>query len=415
MNWIMRITKLELKNVGVFAHQVLEFNKIQSEGKAEVHILTGVNGSGKSTILYALACAFIDGPRNLLHPRFRFRSAQGEDQTSEAVIGFDDGDQRLVSFGSNSGKPQYLIQDERYAFAAFAYSGNRSIRSAQVNGIVELTEAPLNRSLDFYGNINSQYLLQWIANTHAKAAFAGQDNQPQKSERFVATLEKIEQAIKRITGQEVEFEFQYDPIISVSVKVDRQYLPLNVLPDGLNAVISWIADLLMRLDRMPWANDIDILDRNFILFLDEIEIHLHPAWQRKILPVVQTLFKNAQIFIATHSPFVVASVSDAWIYKLTVKNGQGTLAEVLEAKEGSSYPTVLAEIFGIDEYFSVEMQSKLDVFYRYRNELMNGVESHRDDFLKLSQELSETSVEINDIVGREIRQLQRITGKEFAL
>ncbi|MBK7937436.1 MAG: ATP-binding protein [Lewinellaceae bacterium] len=51
-----------------------------------------------------------------------------------------------------------------------------------------------------------------------------------------------------------------------------------------------------------WENDTPVFERNFILFLDEIEVHLHPAWQRKILPAVQKLFPNAQIFISTHSP-----------------------------------------------------------------------------------------------------------------
>lgn len=117
-------------------------------------------------------------------------------------------------------------------------------------------------------------------------------------------------------------------------------MEFDVLPDGLKSIISWIADMLMRLDQLKWVNQTDVLDRNFILFLDEIEIHLHPAWQRKILPVVQKLFTNAQIFIATHSPFVVASVSDAWVYKFVVKDGKSTLAAVEESMAGSSYPTV---------------------------------------------------------------------------
>ena len=66
-----------------------------------------------------------------------------------------------------------------------------------------------------------------------------------------------------------------------------------------------------------------IIEKNLILFLDEIEVHLHPAWQRKVLPVVQKLFKNSQIFISTHSPFVVNSVDDAWVYKLEVEEWKG--------------------------------------------------------------------------------------------
>lgn len=67
----------------------------------------------------------------------------------------------------------------------------------------------------------------------------------------------------------------------------------------------------MRLDRLPWKDQTPILDREITLFLDEIEVHLHPAWQRRILPVVQSLFSKAQVFVSTHSPFVIASADDA--------------------------------------------------------------------------------------------------------
>ncbi|MCK5522118.1 MAG: AAA family ATPase [Thiomargarita sp.] len=97
-------------------------------------------------------------------------------------------------------------------------------------------------------------------------------------------------------------------------------LEFEVLPDGLKSIISWLSDLFMRMDRIPWLDDCRILERRFILFLDEIEIHLHPIWQRKILPVIQKLFPNAQIFVSSHSPFIVASVSDAYVYKFRLEN-----------------------------------------------------------------------------------------------
>ncbi len=84
----------------------------------------------------------------------------------------------------------------------------------------------------------------------------------------------------------------------------------------------------MRIDSLKWEDDSPIFEKNLILFLDEIEVHLHPAWQRKVLPVVQKLFKNSQIFVSTHSPFVVNSVDDAWVYKLKLEeNGKAKVAE----------------------------------------------------------------------------------------
>jgi len=127
-------------------------------------------------------------------------------------------------------------------------------------------------------------------------------------------LKKIEIAVYQITDLQIHFELEDDPL-SVVLKLKDEKIDFSLLPDGLKSIISWIADLLMKMDRIQWEGEVEIFDRNFILFLDEIEVHLHPAWQRKILPVIKKLFKNAQIFISTHSPFVVGSVDGAWVYK----------------------------------------------------------------------------------------------------
>lgn len=65
-------------------------------------------------------------------------------------------------------------------------------------------------------------------------------------------------------------------------------IEFDVLPDGLKSIISWVADLLMRMDRIEWVDDRDVFEREFILLLDEVDIHLHPSWQRKILSLSKT-------------------------------------------------------------------------------------------------------------------------------
>jgi len=78
----MRITRLELQNIGVFDRQVIEFQPKTNPESAEIHILTGVNGTGKSTILYALASVF---DFIAVEKRFRFR-----DERSVIRVNFDD-------------------------------------------------------------------------------------------------------------------------------------------------------------------------------------------------------------------------------------------------------------------------------------------------------------------------------------
>ncbi len=424
----MRISQLELQKVGIFEHQVIDFREKTDPDKAEIHILTGVNGSGKSTILYTLATAFFES--ELVKRRFYDKNASQANMKCKNSTASP----LLVKFGLVNGGFTYkelpqpvaayrqLVQhldnpdyrEHKLDFAVFAYSGVRSLSSVALSSIQELNISPLANSLDFHKSVDPHVLLQWVANTKAKVAFARQDNDNQLAIRYENSVRRIEETICEIVGYPVEFIFNYEPL-AVRVKVRNQELEFDVLPDGLKSIISWIADLLMRLDRLPWIDSIPVLDREFILFLDEIEIHLHPAWQRRILPVVQKLFKNAQIFIATHSPFVVASVSDAWVYKFVLKDGKSILASVEESMAGSSYPTVLDEIFGIDEYFDVETEAQFDEFAKLKKDLLAGKAEVRKKLLEVAQTLSEKSTEVQDIIGRELRQIERITQQSIAL
>lgn len=186
----------------------------------------------------------------------------------------------------------------------------------------------------------------------------------------------------------------------------------------MKSLISWIGDLLMRLDSLNWKNNTPIFEREIILFLDEIEVHLHPAWQRKVLPVVQKLFKNSQIFVSTHSPFVVNSVDDAWVYKLELENGKVKVGEVIKSEDAWSYSRVLSEIFDIKEEFGIGVQKDLVEFKELRNKIIagkNGSAKTQKDFLQLAKSLAVQSEELQTIVQFELRQLNKRTGKNLAI
>ena len=171
----------------------------------------------------------------------------------------------------------------------------------------------------------------------------------------------------------------------------------------------------MRLDRIDWADKTkSILEQNFILFLDEIEVHLHPSWQRKILPVVQDLFPNAQIFISTHSPFVVGSVDGARVYKFKLdENNNSVLDSEYLTEDGNSYDRILEEIFDIKERFGVGVQKQLEEFKEYKNKILIGEPFDNEAFGQLVNDLSNQSIELSNLMGFEIRQIERITKKSL--
>lgn len=387
----MKFRELYIQNVGVFETFKISFPKKKDSTKAEIHIFTGINGSGKSTILYALAGMFENS--ELLFKRFRNGNTEPyvETRIDETLIGvfqiinneiksnyfsFLDSHQSLISvfkfgnranyvsniiFASNPimNKPiNYLINKINYNpslrninfdFAVFSYSGYRSITNYKMDAIKELTVSPFEDSLSFLKSVNIDILIQWIANTKTKLALAkSEENAGKEAEKYAKSLENIESIVKEITGIEVKFTLLREPL-AVAINYDGKDIALDLLPDGLKSIISWVADLLMRMDRIPWVDDRNIFDREFILFLDEIEVHLHPKWQRKILPVIQKFFKNAQIFIATHSPFVVGSVEGATIHKLDVVEGKSVLVGTEDSKAGYSIELILEDVFGVKE------------------------------------------------------------------
>ncbi len=447
----MKIRKLQLKNIGVFDDETIEFQSCP-EGKAEIHIFTGQNGSGKTTLLTCLASIFdrsfdldkkffhINTERNDLHKRLRLNSESiisftinHEDTVKHYTSSIEsfhyDGSGVFSGSKINRKSDNTLIDyglvldgtlEPQLEFAAFAYSGYRKIKSERIQVLKENENYnPLDESLNFVKNYNSENeitLNQLISNNISKSAIEkGRNNA--KSAKFARVVSSIEKAISDITGWKVEFDLETEPT-SLITKVNGVNLDFDVLPDGLRSLISWIGDLLGRVDLLKWYDDLPITEKNLILFLDEIEVHLHPAWQRKVLPVVQRLFKNSQIFVSTHSPFVVNSIDDAWVYKLELENGKAKVGEVIKSEDGFSYSHVLSEIFDIDEEFGVGVQKDLDKFKQLRNKILaskNGSEKTQKELLELAKTLAVQSEELQTIIQFELRQLNKRTGKNLKI
>lgn len=425
----MKIRKLHLKNIGVFEDEPIDF-KPCPEGKAEIHILTGENGTGKTTILQALANSIKSDSITLWD-----KLILGEDQTFLKRLR-QGCDLNLIPDLDNYEPLKYFryIYDRvskdnkltmpvnRFSFAAFAYSGYRQIKDEPIEIGKEIDENPLYEALDFIKDENSKFNVnQWLGQNLINSSLEQTKNKLEEAEYFKKKVQTLESVVNDIILKETkdnEIRFEMQSATKLVLIKNEQELDFDVLPDGLKSLISWIGDLLMRLDSLKWENDTPIFDREIILFLDEIEVHLHPAWQRKVLPIVQKLFKNAQIFVSTHSPFVVNSVDDAWVYKLKVKDGKAKVESVTKSEDGNSYSYVLEETFDIKEEFGVGVQKDLDKFKDLRNQILsstNGTSKFEKDIKALGRKLAEQSEELNTIVQFEIRQINRRKGTKLTI
>ncbi|OAD22443.1 hypothetical protein THIOM_001755 [Candidatus Thiomargarita nelsonii] len=187
---IMRIKKLHLENIGVFDSLKLEFQPNKRPGKAEIIMFTGENGTGKSTLLYALASAYDSGSCELLRQRFR--------TPSEEKVFVNKYPQKLFPLKLNPLVEVFIEKnnetisrritheastENNEQTMAFAYSGNRALKSYQFSGIQEITESPFDNALSFVNSTDSAILTKWIVYNKAKEAFALMKNEHAKAFR----------------------------------------------------------------------------------------------------------------------------------------------------------------------------------------------------------------------------------------
>jgi predicted ATP-binding protein involved in virulence len=448
----MRIERILLREVGPFDDVTIEFPKGTDPNLADVYLLTGQNGAGKSTVLYALAAMIACGRGGLIGTtlvaaRMRSPSAMivlqaGERSPIVAVLqGSRNNDDLKGMFAGRrptkinpnpvlSGPLQYFgLADEHppyqsqaswsslksaaeveqlvFDWAAFAYAGLRSVSDVRITAVQEPATSPLKNSLSFLQTADTELLANWIVSQNYRRLKAKEAGDLADAEQLDRSVRRIEKAIADII-EDPSFGFVITAKDDdVRVRWQGATVPLGVLPDGLQSIVSWIADLLMRLDRIPWQDNTPVEQRKFLLLLDEIDIHLHPAWQRRILPLVQSLFPNAQIIASTHSPFVVGSLADGRIIELGLEKGAAVVKKVEEPKLGFSYSAVLRSVFGIESEFDIDTERELNEFHAARLDLLKGDQTAQARLDQIASHLASRSEELREIVAVELRQLQR--------
>lgn len=164
-------------------------------------------------------------------------------------------------------------------------------------------------------------------------------------ENYVLAVEKFNQVLPanvRFTG-----EFEDDDGQAIFL-FDDAPVPLMAMSDGYKSFIGWVADLIGQLldvadGRMP------IDEMPGIVLLDEIDLHLHPAWQREVVPALAKAFPHLQFFFTSHSPLVAATVHHENIFITdTADDGTAMLKQIEEHAYGRSIEELLlSSYFGL--------------------------------------------------------------------
>lgn len=428
----LRITGLTLNNVGVFDHLELSFEKLDLKDKAEIHIFTGENGTGKTTVLEALTYFdVIYGTSSNQENNLWLKMRAGNVSDSKAVVlNFPDFDLRFFYKQSISAENSKLDQyyehflhggykaaPQREFYCYFAYAGNRQLIDKKIEILKPIDFNPIEEALLFSKTTANTNIFQWIANNKTRAALAYQKGNKPDSEKYAQRIKRIETAIGDIIGRPIEFILD-EQSLNIMVKVGDDNIYYNQLAEGYKSIISWLSDLMFRLDYLPEESQ-----ERFTLFLDEIDVHLHPAAQRRILPVLQKLFPKAQIFLTTHSPFVIGSVDDAWVYKFKFdEQGRSILARPpIRTEDANSYRQILESVFDIKQQFGDEVEKGLEEFKTLKTNVLrhsrdkNVPVQEKRILEERARKLAQQSTELAAIVGSEMRQLSRLLNTDFTL
>jgi predicted ATP-binding protein involved in virulence len=216
-------------------------------------------------------------------------------------------------------------------------------------------------------------------------------------------LEAIRQAISSLLPGFWNLRVRRSPL-RMTVTKQEQELIIDQLSDGEKGLLAMAGDLARRL-AIANPSLSDPLQGSGVVLIDEIELHLHPKWQREIIPALTRTFPNCQFIVTTHSPQVISQVKPEGIYILE-RTDAGIVAMRPESSYGRDSNRILEDLMDTPERPQEIKESLLELFRLIaKGELDSARQLHQkiaDEIGADEPELVGASVSIRrrEIIGR---------------
>lgn len=429
----MKIKRLLLKNFRGISDIEIEF-----DGKST--IIYGVNGMGKSTVLDACDIIFskILGEASmdkqiggLLIKEKDVKLGENKTEISTDIII----EGKVFSYyrkrvdGTNSHKKSLLkkIADyirrqyigESYEGEADEDEGYRDDwETAYILKIDEKRDMPvyisygINRYIDgrrllrkkytgaggkldawrddvFNGSIDFDLFFEWFRGRQEYENSIKVENTVFEDEQLNAARE----AVLAVLGEDfssIKIKINDDAAGMVLVKKGLE-LSIKQLSEGERSMVALTGDLARRLAIANPGIENPLMGSGIVL-IDEIDLHLHPVWQAKIVPILLKIFPNIQFIVTTHSPKVLGEIGDeVTIIKLDAQ--EEITAEKIKPLNGWDVNTILQEYMGtdaihaetkkkIDNMFELIEQKKYDEAEAIADELENMTDNKNLDVVR---------------------------------
>ncbi len=416
----VKIKLIKIKNIKCFDDVVIDF-------KSNNSVLLGINGRGKTTILQLIAL----GLSGVQSPHFESEwknVIKNNNEKANYEIVLESGDQEFHL--------QYNVtKSDNVVFSSFTKISplNSNIIVEQIENLQntdnELTLSDLTKTkisnffFVAYGTGRNAEHHNFPLNENFKniATLFGINNLSFQNGEISDYLNQrnafaqIKAIITKIFNQAEDIQNRVE-LNSFDKRTNTFYfltptnpeveIPLNSMSSGFRTSFQWILDFVIQI----WKNGFDLEQPELIagiVLIDEIDTHLHIKWQRTILYSLHEVFKQIQFIVTTHSPFVVQSLENNNIIALQLDNKANNVQiQQIENVFGSSYESIINEIFDERSIFSVGIEKLFTVFYAKRDMILKKETNIEDaEFQKIISDLRQKGEEVNNIVNRELRRL----------
>jgi predicted ATP-binding protein involved in virulence len=379
-----------------------------------LNVLVGVNGAGKSTVLDASATMLSWAVSRIRQAGTSGRPISEDDITNKQgaatiEISCVDDDRkitwRLTKSRKGYGSPEHP-SDLKELSDYTKKIQNRIANSEQITNIPLFVHYPVTRAvLEIPLRIRGKHNFELLA-AHDDALTTGANfrtffewfreredleneilvrrNQPnlftedEVNDYPDPQLKAVRSALSRLLPEFENLTVRRSPL-RMEIQKNGEMLTVNQLSDGEKCLIAMVSDLARRLAiaNPAMANP---LDGDGIILIDEIDLHLHPTWQRMIANRLLDIFPNCQFIVSTHSPHVLTHVHPE---NILILRRSGNSVEALRPEEsyGRKVDRILEDLMGLDTtrpesvdrdirgLFNMISQSKSDEMDNVREEL----------------------------------------------
>lgn len=383
----LNLTQLKLINYRCFSEIEIDFHK-------QLTVLVAPNGFGKTAILDAIAIAF--GPyigafdeavgkhfhaNDIRLSRVRETASNEMEYAANGVsleaeghipgsiseeIGMPDSWKRTLA---NPKKSKTSIKDAK-ELINYGKRMQNAIREANTSEVLpvlayygtgrlwqmeKLTQSKLqvtSRSIGYSNCLDSgssyktfaEWFRYWNISASEHRYEATKKSQPYTPSEFDDYIESVNNAVNTCLGPSGWKEITYSVARQelVAHHDEQGELPVSILSDGIRNMIGIVADIAFRATKLnPTFGNCAAKDTPGIVLIDEVDMHLHPAWQQVVLSCLGNAFPLIQFIVTTHSPQVLSTVHRESI-RLLGKDNAGHDVAVMPMAE--SYGEISSDV-----------------------------------------------------------------------